>query len=466
MLLSMRLWRVLGPLVAVGLVLLLISIFMVGRDLTFARSEAEGEVLAMAEASALAIQFAPAAEVEPYVSRLVKHPAIVSATVYSSNGTPTTARRPASPESPFIRRFVPSLREPVVGCRSIGSGSVCLEGDMPYFHKRLAALIVPHSVLLGASALLLVVAIILGGGGNRREIKELGRVVKSATEESNYSLRMPETKGNVGELSGAINKLFEQMQQRDLMLRRRSGELEAANKEMEAFSYSVSHDLRGPLASVAGFSEALEDIHSDNLDESGKECVRWIRDAAQQMNDLIAGLLQMSRASRGEMTRARVDLSAIAESLAASLRQRDPSRSVEFRIEPGLVVDGDERLLRAVLENLMSNAYKFTGKKTDATITVGSGEEGGRRTYFVKDNGAGFDSTQGARMFTPFQRLHTNAEFEGTGIGLSTVKRIIERHGGAIWADSQVGQGATFFFTLGDTPGAAQRTEAAALTSV
>ena len=242
------------------------------------------------------------------------------------------------------------------------------------------------------------------------------------------------------------------MHQRDLILRRRSTELETANRELEAFAYSVSHDLRSPLASVEGFSHALSDAYGDVLDDSGKEYLRWIRDAVTQMTNLVAGLLQMSRLSRMEINRTRVDLSAIAQSVAESLRQTDPTRSVEFSIEPRLVGGGDERLLHAVLENLMSNAFKYSRKKEKAIITVGSTVGDGRRTYFVKDNGAGFDSTQAARMFTAFQRLHSASEFEGTGIGLSTVKRILERHGGAIWADGQPGQGATFYFTLGDAP--------------
>jgi light-regulated signal transduction histidine kinase (bacteriophytochrome) len=268
----------------------------------------------------------------------------------------------------------------------------------------------------------------------------------------------------MGELSRAINQLLEHMHQRDLILRRRTTELESVNRELEAFSYSVSHDLRAPLASVDGFTQALSDDYNDRLDETGKEYLRWIHDAAEQMKNLIAGLLQMSRISRTEIKRTRVDLSEMAENIAESLRQRDAARSVEFRIERDLIADADERLLHAVMENLMSNAFKYSGKKEHAIITVGSTTEAGRRTYFVRDNGAGFDSTQAAKMFTAFQRLHSSSEFEGTGIGLATVKRIIERHGGAIWADGQVGEGATFSFTLGETATAADRAEVAALT--
>lgn len=459
MLLANPSWRVALPLVAIGLLLLLTSFALVGRDLRFARDEAEAEVLAFAEASALAIQFAPPSELEPYLSGLLKHPGIATATVYSSDGEQTTKRRPPVTESRWIRRIVPLLGEPVVACRSVGSGSVCLEGDMAYYRRRLAGLLSSHAILVGASAVLLVVAMLLGRGSSRRQLAELTRIVRGAAEESNYSLRAGATKGQIGELSRATNKLLEQMHQRDLILRRRTTEVEAANRELEAFSYSVSHDLRAPLASVKGFSEALGEFYGEHLGDTGKEYLGWIQDAVGQMNNLIAGLLQMSRISRSEINRARVDLSDIAETIALSLRQRDPSRPVDFRIDPGMIVDADERLLHAVLENLMSNAFKFTSKKEDAVIAVGSTDQEGRRAYFVRDNGAGFDSTQAARMFTAFQRLHSSSEFEGTGIGLATVKRIIEKHGGAIWADGQIGQGAAFYFTLGETPLHADRIE-------
>jgi signal transduction histidine kinase len=346
--------------------------------------------------------------------------------------------------------LVPSLAEPVVACRAVGTGTLCLEADRGYYRIRLAALVVPHAVLLLASAFVLVAAMTIAKGSSRREVEYLARTIEGAAAESNYAIRARETKGSTGPLARAINVLLEQMQQRDLILRRRTTELEAANREVEAFSYSVSHDLRSPLAGVDGFTAALEEFYADRLDDSGREYLKWIRDGVDQMKNLVAGLLEMSRISRSQMNRTAVDLSALAISIAEALRKRSSTRVVDFRIENGLIVDGDERLLHAVLENLMSNAYKFTGKIEHAVITVGSTFEGGRRTYFVRDNGAGFDSTQAAKMFTPFQRLHSTSEFEGTGIGLATVKRIIERHGGAIWADGQVGQGATFFFTLGE----------------
>ena len=470
MLFALPSWRGVLPLVAVGVILLAGSVVLAGRDVAFIRSEAESEVLAFAETSALAIQFVPSEEIQRYLSGLLKHPAVATATVYSASGSRTVETRPQTPASLWVQRIVPSLGEPVIACRStepsVNGGTLCLQGDSSYYRTRLAALLIPHAILLVASACLLGAAIVLARGSNRRQVADLTRILQGATDEGNYSLRAREGKGPMGELAHAINALLEQMHQRDLILRRRTTELEAANRELEAFSYSVSHDLRSPLASIDGFSSALAEFYGDRLDESGKEYLHWIRDASAQMNNLVAGLLQMSRISRSEIHRSQVDLSAIAQSLAGSLRQRDSSREIDFRIEPGLIVEGDERLLHAVLENLMSNAYKFTGKSGAAMIAFGSSLEGGRRAYFVKDNGAGFDSTQAARMFTPFQRLHSSSEFEGTGIGLATVKRIVERHGGTIWADGKVGQGATFYFTLADSRGSQERMKIGELSGV
>jgi signal transduction histidine kinase len=459
-------WRIVVLPLAVGLVLVLTSVFLVGRDLLFARQEADREVLALVETAALAVQFAPPDEVEPYVAGLLKHPAITTVTVYSSNGNRRIHNRLPAAETPLIATILAPLRDPVVGCKATGATSLCIEADMSYFQQRAAALLVPHALLLAASLLLLVFASIAGGGADRRRVADLSRIIRTAIDENNYSIRAAEGKGQMGELAVSVNRLLEQMQERDLTLRRRSTELEAANQELEAFTYSVSHDLRAPLASVAGFSQAVEEFYAERLDDAGKQYLRWIQEATVQMQNLISGLLQMSRLARLQIERTRVDLTAIADSLAEEFRQRAPERSVEFRIERDLVAAGDERLLRAVLENLMSNAFKFTGKKEKAIIEVASRTENGRRVYFVRDNGAGFDSTQAAKMFGAFQRLHSQSEFEGTGVGLSTVKRIVERHGGSIWADGRPGEGATFSFTLSDAPIPGEKAPARELTQV
>jgi signal transduction histidine kinase len=462
--LFLKAWRSVAAMLALGVVLLAGSVYLVGRDAAFARNEAEAEVVALAEVNALAIGLVPANGLDSYLDELLKHPAIATVTVYSAAGERTTRTRPVVSQRTLIGRLLPALEEPVVGCRALDQQTICLQVDPRYYETRAAAMIVPHVIVLAAAGILLLVAMVLAGGTSRAQLRDLTRVVQAAAEQNDYSRRTTAGKGQVGALSGAINSLLEQMQQRDLILRRRTTELESANKELEAFSYSVSHDLRSPLASVDGFSQALADSATDRLDEAEREYLSWIRDGVEQMKNLVAGLLQMSRITRSELNRSPVDLTAMAGSIAQSLQHRDASRSVEFRIAPDLIADCDEGLVHAVLENLMSNAYKFTGKTARPVIEVGADDEAERRTYFVKDNGAGFDSAQAAKMFTPFQRLHSSTDFEGTGIGLATVKRIIEKHGGAIWADGRIGQGATFYFTLGETHNVGREAEVAGLT--
>jgi two-component system NtrC family sensor kinase len=225
-------------------------------------------------------------------------------------------------------------------------------------------------------------------------------------------------------------------------------ELECKNKELEAFSYSVAHDLRTPLRSVDGFSQALLEDYTDKLDDVGKQYLRYVRESAQQMGQLIDDLLSLSRVTRGDFEREQVDLTAITSSVATRLQKRHAGRKVELVVADGLVAAGDVRLLTIALENLLGNAWKFTSKRANARIEVGSSNNRGRRTYFVRDNGAGFDMTYASKLFGVFQRLHSVSEFEGTGIGLATVDRVVRRHGGRIWAEGEVGSGATFFFTL------------------
>jgi PAS domain S-box-containing protein len=224
--------------------------------------------------------------------------------------------------------------------------------------------------------------------------------------------------------------------------------VEAANKELEAFSYSVAHDLRAPLRIIDGFSQALEEDCADKLDAKGLEHLARVRASATRMTQLIDGLLALSHVMRGEIVREPVDLSRIASQSAAELRQSDPDRRVTVTIADGLVCQGDARLLAAALDNLVGNAWKFTSKRPEARIEVGEMGLDRGRVFFVRDNGVGFDSTHAAKLFGVFQRLHSYREFEGTGIGLATVHRIIRRHGGTIWAEGAVGCGATFYFTL------------------
>jgi signal transduction histidine kinase len=226
-------------------------------------------------------------------------------------------------------------------------------------------------------------------------------------------------------------------------------ELEGTNRELEAFSYSVSHDLRAPLRTIDGFSQILQEDYEDRLDEEGMDYLGRVRAASKHMAGLIDDLLDLSRVGRRPLTRERVDLSALAAGIVEDLRMAEPGRRVEFVAEENVTAWGDVSLLKVALENLLGNAWKFTSRKEGARIEFGVAEEGGRPVYFVRDDGAGFDQAYADKLFGAFQRLHGQEEFEGTGIGLATVARIVHRHGGRVWAEGEVGEGATFYFTLG-----------------
>jgi signal transduction histidine kinase/ferredoxin len=232
------------------------------------------------------------------------------------------------------------------------------------------------------------------------------------------------------------------------LVKERTAELEAANSELETFAYSVSHDLRAPLRAIDGFSRIIEEEQAARLDDSGKDHFRRVREAADRMDKLIEALLRLSKQTRGEMHRETVDMSQIARATADELGKTQPGREADFVIAAGMTVTGDPAMLRAMMENLLGNAWKFTAKRETARIEFGVTQREGRIVYFVRDNGAGFDMSHAKNMFAAFQRLHPSTEFPGIGIGLATVQRIIHRHGGSIWAEGEVDKGATFYFTL------------------
>jgi signal transduction histidine kinase len=250
------------------------------------------------------------------------------------------------------------------------------------------------------------------------------------------------------EAIGRSRQAEEEIKALNRHLEKQIKQLAEVNHELEAFSYTVSHDLRGPLGRIAGFSQALLESYSASVDDKGRTYLERIETSSRGMCDLVEALLNFSRLTRMEVRLTEVDLSGIMHQLAAELQAREPERSVKVTIAPGATAWGDPELLQAVLQNLLDNAWKFTRKHASATIEFGVVMAGGEPVYFLRDDGAGFDMRYHDKLFSPFQRLHSTKGFEGTGIGLATVERIVQRHGGRIWAESEVERGATFFFTL------------------
>jgi light-regulated signal transduction histidine kinase (bacteriophytochrome) len=244
----------------------------------------------------------------------------------------------------------------------------------------------------------------------------------------------------------------EELQRLNASLREQKEAVEMANRELQTFSYSVSHDLRAPLRSICAFSQCLLEDCGPGLGEAGTRYADRIHAAAQHMALLIEKLLTLARVSRTEIQRVEVNLGALAHRVAEWLRATAPERDVEFIVDDNLRCTGDAALLALVVENLIGNAWKFTSKRSHAEIRFGREQNDGQLRYFVRDNGSGFDMAMVQKLFAPFQRLHSDREFEGTGIGLATVQRVVERHSGHVWADGVIDQGATFYFTLGSGP--------------
>jgi len=291
-------------------------------------------------------------------------------------------------------------------------------------------------------------------------ILALAAVASEVSTRKDYSVRAPgQGKDELGTLVTTFNQMLDEIQARNRELEQARGDLErrveartrdlaAANKELEAFSYSVSHDLRAPLRAIDGFSKVLLSSYAKALDDRGRHYLDRVRAATQRMSELIDDLLGLARVGRKELARREVDVSALAGRVAAELARRDAERAVRVEIAPGLSAHADPQLLAIVLENLLGNAWKFTGKAAGACIEVGQERNGAGGPFYVRDNGAGFDMAYADKLFGAFQRLHLDSDFEGTGIGLVTVQRIVARHGGRIWAEGAVGKGATFRFTL------------------
>jgi len=290
----------------------------------------------------------------------------------------------------------------------------------------------------------------------------LADTARKVSQDKDYTVRVPASseRDELATLIDSFNEMLKEIQQRDNALQKahdeleqrvseRTRELSSANRELEAFSYSVSHDLRSPLDALNGFSYLLLTNQGAKLDANGRQYLDGIRAAARRMSELIDDLLNLSRVTTRAMVREKVDLSAFARAIMEELCRTAPARKVEFIGPPSAEGYGDARLLRIAMDNLLRNAWKYTSHHEHARIEFGVENKNGRPVYFVKDDGSGFDARSADRLFQPFQRLHSAAEFSGNGIGLATVRRIIQRHGGEVWAEAEVEKGATFFFTLG-----------------
>ena len=306
------------------------------------------------------------------------------------------------------------------------------------------------------------IAIILGGVSSIAVIlvgisfsistsRPINRLTAAAVKISNgnydYSVEI-DRHDEIGALAVSFNSMTSKLTHEINEQEKAEARLTGLNKELEAFCYSVSHDLRAPLRGIEGFSRALEEDYADKFDLQGKDYLRRICTASHKMDNLITDLLDLSRITRSKMKHEKVDLSALVKSKALELQETEPERQVEFVIAEGDCTDGDTKLLKIAIDNLMDNAWKFTGKHSQARIEFGISLQDGESVYFISDDGVGFDMTYADKLFGAFQRLHSITEFEGTGIGLATVNRIIQRHGGNIWAEGEIGQGAKFCFTL------------------
>jgi signal transduction histidine kinase len=341
-------------------------------------------------------------------------------------------------------------------------GFVYLRADLREIDQRLW-----RYALISAAVLLVSLFFALAVSSRvRKSVAEpiiaLAETARKVSQDKDYSVRVA-TGGERDELATLIdsfNEMLREIQQRDTALQKAHDELEhrvtertrelvLTNQELEAFSYSVSHDLRGPLDALNGFSYVLLKNYSDRLDATGKESLQSIRTAAMRMSELIDDLLNLSRITTSTIHREKIDLSAFARAILEELCRTTLNRKVEFVSPPTADAYGDARLMRIVMDNLLRNAWKYTSHHDQTRIEFGCENQNGRIVYFVKDDGSGFDPRSADRLFQPFHRLHSAAEFPGNGIGLATVRRIVQRHGGNVWAEGVVEQGATFYFTLG-----------------
>jgi len=483
---SMRDWPIKRKLTAIlllisGLVLVLTSVAFVTYEVVTFRQTIESHLatrsLILAANSTAALAFANESDATEILAALKYDPHMVAAALYRQDGrvlatypvAVTANLIPAAPQPDGFRfeggRLVGFT--PVAQGANQRLGTLYIASDTKAVSDalRLSGII---AIVVLAIALLAAYALAAALQGRiSAPILALAETATAASTRQDYSLRAPKFgEDELGTLTDAFNqmlgrieeqkkelqqhatKLEQRVAERTRELEKRAAELLAANNELDAFAYSVSHDLRAPLRSIDGFSQVLLEDYATQLGDGGRDSLQRVRAASQRMATLIDDLLKLARVTRAEMRTEHVDLSAIARDIVVDIQRAAPDRPVEFAITPGLEAQGDSRLLRVVLDNLLRNGWKYSSKRPHARVEFNGLDENGERVFVVKDNGAGFDMRYADKLFGVFQRLHSAAEFEGTGVGLATVRRIINRHGGRIWAEGVVDQGATFYFTL------------------
>jgi signal transduction histidine kinase len=429
----------------------------------------EGEVETLARIiganSVAAMSFDDRKSAIENLSALRAEPRILAARIYTAGGTPFASYSRASHAATFDRMPGPDgFRRADRRLTYFGPihderehrrvGSLYLEVDFGGVRQRLGSY---AGILAMVLAVAFLVALALSAFLQRiisQPILDLAEATKRVSSRQDYSLRVPQDRRDeFGELIGGFNEMLDQIAMRDAALQEKNVALQSANQELESFSYSVSHDLRAPLRHIQGYVAMLEGTVDGQLPEKPKRYLKVIHDASVEMGQLIDDLLEFSRMGRTAMNATRVELDELVQESIQRLEMATRGRNIQWKISPLPVVTADPSMVRQIIANLISNAVKYSRQRDPAIIEVGvAGEEDGRAVIFVRDNGAGFDMKYADKLFGVFQRLHRADEFEGTGIGLATVRRIITRHGGRVWAESEPGRGATFYFSLQRAP--------------
>lgn len=381
----------------------------------------------------------------------------------SENWTPPKF---SDPETEFVDQYL-SVYNPIeIGDRKIGY--ILLRADLATEKAQWNRYLL---ILVGVMLVSLLIALYIGTKLQNtitRPVMNLVDAATNVTKDKDYSIRVDEQGAKeIQELVFAFNTMLDRIAQRESerdhaeyelkqhrdhledIIHERTAELEASNKELEAFSYSVSHDLRAPLRSIHGFCQMLVEDYSEQLDQAGLDYMMRVQSNALDMGSLIEDLLQLARITRCDFHKQKLDISDLAKETIDKLKQQNPERDIDIKLQNNLIADGDEHLISVALDNLLGNSWKYTSKTAHPIIEIGSDHSGnGHDIYFVKDNGAGFDMKYADKIFLAFQRLHSKEEYPGTGVGLATVQRVIDRHGGKVWAESHIGEGTTIYFTL------------------